>query len=156
MTESNDDKIDKRTLRGPKYDRELLISKIAMMRIKSKSTYEVLEMLQEKFGMGRATAYLILKEAQEHIREMGQNDLDTAYEEAIQQIEQKMSNVGDRQWLEYRKELNKLKGLYRPIKVEHSGKIEHNITGLDITYNYTGIQPPQTIEVKNLNDETKD
>lgn len=118
MTQSNIDKVDGRSLRGPKYDREVLVAKIAMMRIKSKSTYEILEMLQEKFGMGRTTAYLILKDAQQHILEMGQNDLNKAYEEAIQQIEQRMSNVGDKQWLEYRKELNKLRGLYMPTRID--------------------------------------
>lgn len=122
MTQSH----TKRT-RGHTYDREVLIPQIAMMRIESKSTHFILQFLENKIGMGRTTAYEVLKDAQQYILDMAQTDVNKAYEEAIQQIERKMDNCSDKLWLEYRKELNKLQALYR------AQKIDVTTNGKDIT-----------------------
>ena len=118
-------------MRGKTFDRELLISKIAMMRIEGKSTHFILEFLKDSIKMGQTTAYEVLREAQDYIVKMTNQDLEKAYSEAIQQIERKMDSVSDKKtWLQFRAELNKLQGLYAAQKVEHSGQV--GITGVDI------------------------
>jgi hypothetical protein len=118
-------------MRGKTFDRELLISKIAMMRIEGKSTHFILEFLRDSVKMGQTTAYEVLREAQDYIVKMTNQDLEKAYSEAIQQIERKMDSVSDKKtWLQFRAELNKLQGLYAAQKVEHSGQV--GFTGVDI------------------------
>jgi maltooligosyltrehalose synthase len=118
-------------MRGKTFDRELLISKIAMMRIEGKSTHFILEFLKDDIKMGQTTAYEVLREAQDFIVKMTNQDLEKAYSEAIQQIERKMDSVSDKKtWLQFRAELNKLQGLYAAQKVEHSGQV--GFTGVDI------------------------
>ena len=118
-------------MRGKTFDRELLISKIAMMRIEGKSTHFILEFLKDSIKMGQTTAYEVLREAQDYIVKMTNQDLEKAYSEAIQQIERKMDSVSDKKtWLQYRAELNKLQGLYAAQKIEHSGQV--GFSGIDI------------------------
>jgi hypothetical protein len=118
-------------MRGKTFDRELLVSKIAMMRIEGKSTYFVMDFLKETMKMGHTTAYEVLREAQNFIVSMTNKDLEKAYTEAIHQIERKMDSVSDKKtWLQYRAELNKLQGLYAAQKIEHSGQV--GFTGIDI------------------------
>ena len=118
-------------MRGKKFDREHLVMKIAELRIEGKSTHFIIEFLREKMGVCLTTSYEILKEAQVYIIGMTNKDLEKSYSEAIQQIEQKMSNISDKKiWLQYRAELNKLQGLYAAQKIEHSGQV--GITGVDI------------------------
>ena len=118
-------------MRGKTFDRELLVSKIAMMRIEGKSTHFILEFLKNDIKMGQTTAYEVLREAQDFIVKMTNQDLEKAYSEAIQQIERKMDSVSDKKtWLQFRAELNKLQGLYAAQKVEHSGQV--GFTGVDI------------------------
>jgi hypothetical protein len=118
-------------MRGKKFDREHLVMKIAELRIEGKSTHFIIEFLKENMGVCVTTAYEVLKDAQVYITNMTNKDLEKAYSEAIQQIEQKMSGISDKKvWLQYRAELNKLQGLYAAQKIEHSGKLE--ITGIDV------------------------
>ena len=118
-------------MRGKKFDREHLVMKIAELRIEGKSTHFIIEFLRDKMGVCLTTAYEVLKEAQVYIISMTNKDLEKSYSEAIQQIEQKMSNISDKKiWLQYRAELNKLQGLYAAQKIEHSGQV--GITGVDI------------------------
>jgi len=118
-------------MRGKTFDRELLVSKIAMMRIEGKSTHFIMEFLREDIKMGQTTAYEVLREAQDFIVKMTNQDLEKAYSEAIHQIERKMDSVKDQKtWLQYRAELNKLQGLYAAQKIEHSGQV--GFTGVDI------------------------
>ncbi len=123
--------------RGHTYDREVLIPQIAMMRIEAKSTHFILQFLENKIGMGRTTAYEVLKDAQQYILNMAQTDVNKAYEEAIQQIERKMDNCSDKMWLEYRKELNKLQALYRAQKIDVTTNGQA-ITGITIEI----VKPP--------------
>lgn len=118
-------------MRGKTFDRELLVSKIAMMRIEGKSTYFVMEFLKNDIKMGHTTAYEIVREAQDYVVSMTNKDLEKAYTEAIHQIERKMDSVSDKKtWLQYRAELNKLQGLYAAQKIEHSGQV--GFSGIDI------------------------
>jgi hypothetical protein len=118
-------------MRGKTFDRELLVSKIAMMRIEGKSTHFIMEFLRDTIKMGQTTAYEVLREAQDYIVKMTNQDLEKAYSEAIQQIERKMDSVSDKKtWLQFRAELNKLQGLYAAQKIEHSGQV--GFSGIDI------------------------
>lgn len=132
-------------MRGKTFDRELLVSKIAMMRIEGKSTHFILEFLKDDIKMGQTTAYEVLREAQDFIVKMTNQDLEKAYSEAIQQIERKMDSVSDKKtWLQFRAELNKLQGLYAAQKVEHSGQV--GFTGVDIQIiTSNGTQSTQTL-----------
>lgn len=118
-------------MRGKTFDRELLVQKIALLRVEGKSTHFIMEFLKEEIKMGQTTAYEVIKEAQDYIVNMTSTDFQKAYSEAIQQIERKMDSVSDKKtWLSYRSELNKLQGLYAAQKIEHSGQV--GITGIDV------------------------
>lgn len=118
-------------MRGKTFDREYLVSQIAMLRIEGKSTHFILDFLKTDMKMGQTTAYEVLKDAQDYIMKMTNEDFSKAYAEAIQQIERKMDMVKDNKvWLQYRAELNKLRGLYAAQKIEHTGQVQ--ISGVDI------------------------
>lgn len=133
-------------MRGKTFDRELLVSKIAMMRIEGKSTHFILEFLKDDIKMGQTTAYEVLREAQDFIVKMTNQDLEKAYSEAIQQIERKMDSVSDKKtWLQFRAELNKLQGLYAAQKVEHSGQVGFSGIDIQIITSQNGTQSTQTL-----------
>jgi protein-disulfide isomerase-like protein with CxxC motif len=104
--------------RRQKYDREFLISKIAMMRIKGKSTHTILEFLMEEVGMSRKIAYDILQAAQKYIMDQCNDDVKIAISEAIQKLEWLYENGNDKTKLDAIKEINKLMGLYAAEKVD--------------------------------------
>jgi hypothetical protein len=104
-----------------KYDREFLVSKVAMMRIKGKSTHTILEFLMEQVGMSRKIAYEILKDAQTYIMEQTSEDMKIAFVEAINRLETLYEDGDGKLRLEVQKELNKLRGLYAAQKLEVSG-----------------------------------
>jgi hypothetical protein len=104
-----------------KYDREFLVSKVAMMRIKGKSTHTILEFLMDQVGMSRKIAYEILKDAQIYIMDQTSEDIKIAFVEAINRLEMLYENGDGKLRLEVQKELNKLRGLYASQKVEVSG-----------------------------------
>lgn len=101
-----------------KYDREYLVAKIAMMRIKGKSTYTILEFLMETVGMSRKIAYDILQDAQKYIMEQTNEDMKVALAEAISRLEELYENGTDKVKLDVLKEMNKLRGLYAAQKVD--------------------------------------
>lgn len=106
-----------------KYDRELLIRKIADMRIKSASTLNILNYLQDDVGMCKSVAYDILQDAQKYIIEITDDDFEASYREAVQQIEQQMDNCKyKKDWIALRQELNKLKGLHKAQRVDVTTK----------------------------------
>jgi hypothetical protein len=104
-----------------KYDREFLVSKVAMMRVKGKSTHTILEFLMEEVGMSRKIAYEILKDAQTYIMEQTNEDMRVAFVEAINRLEDLYENGDSKLRLDTQKELNKLRGLYAAQKLEVSG-----------------------------------
>jgi hypothetical protein len=118
-------------MRGKTYDRDYLVKKIAMMRIKGKSTYFILEFLQNDIKMGQTTAYEVLRDAQKVINEMQLTEIETAFSEAIAQLEELYESTSDKKLrLEIRKEISKMRGLYAAQEIKHSGEI--GIQGIDI------------------------
>ena len=101
-----------------KYDREYLVSKIAMMRIKGKSTHTILEFLMETVGMSRKIAYEVLQDAQKYIMEQTNEDMKVAFAEAISKLEELYESGTDKIRLDVIKEMNKLRGLYAAQKVD--------------------------------------
>jgi hypothetical protein len=118
-------------MRGKTYDRDFLVKKIAMMRIKGKSTYFILEFLQNEIKMGQTTAYEVLRDAQKVISEMQLTEIETAFSEAVAQLEELYEDTSDKKLrLEIRKEISKMRGLYAAQEIKHSGEI--GIQGIDI------------------------
>jgi hypothetical protein len=118
-------------MRGKTYDRDYLVKKIAMMRIKGKSTYFILEFLQNEVKMGQTTAYEVLRDAQKVISEMQITEIETAFNEAVAQLEELYEDTSDKKLrLEIRKEISKMRGLYAAQEIKHSGEI--GIQGIDI------------------------
>jgi hypothetical protein len=101
-----------------KYDREFLVAKIAMMRIKGKSTHNILEFLVDEVMMSRKVAYEILQDAQKYIMQQTSDDLKVAFAEAIHKLEDLYDAAEPKLRLEVQKELNKLRGLYAADKVD--------------------------------------
>jgi len=118
-------------MRGNTYDRDFLINKVAMMRIKGKSTYTIIEFLKDKVGMGQTTAYEVMRDAQKLFVELQRDKLEGAFEESISQLEELYESTSDKKLrLSIVQEMNKMKGLYAAQRVEHSGQV--GFTGLDI------------------------
>lgn len=118
-------------MRGRTYDREYLVNKVAMMRIKGKSTYNILEFLKDELSLAQTTAYEVLRDAQKIFVELQKQKLEGAFEEAISQLEELYEATSDKKLrLSIRQEMNKMIGLYAAQKVEHSGDVK--FTGIDI------------------------
>lgn len=106
--------------RGKAYDREFLVAKIAMMRIKGKSTHTILEFLMEQVKMSRKIAYEVLGDAQKYIMEQTNEDTKIAFADAIQRLEILYEEGSDKVRLDALKEINKLRGLYAAEKIDVS------------------------------------
>jgi hypothetical protein len=114
-----------------KYDREFLVNKVAMMRIKGKSTYNIVEFLKDDIGMGQTTAYEIMRDAQKLFIDIQKEKIEGAFEESVSQLEELYDTTSDKKLrLSILQEVNKLKGLYAAQKIEHSGQV--GITGIDV------------------------
>ena len=111
-----------------KYDRELLVSKVAMMRIKGQSTHSILDFLMGQLNESRKISYEILKDAQKYIMDQTNEDTRIALADAIQKLELLYEEGNRKERLEVLKELNKLRGLYSPEKIELKGEINHKVT----------------------------
>ena len=101
-----------------KYDRELLVSKVAMMRIKGESTHSILEFLMGQLDESRKISYEILKDAQKYIMEQTNEDTKAAFAESINRLEMLYEKGTNKEKLEVMKEMNKLRGLYAAQKVD--------------------------------------
>ena len=101
-----------------KYDRELLVSKVAMMRIKGESTHSILEFLMGQLDESRKISYEILKDAQKYIMEQTNEDTKAAFAESINRLEMLYEKGTNKEKLEVMKEINKLRGLYAAQKVD--------------------------------------
>ena len=101
-----------------KYDRELLVSKVAMMRIKGQSTHSILEFLMGQLDESRKISYEILKDAQKYIMEQTNEDTKAAFAESINRLEMLYEKGTNKEKLEVMKEMNKLRGLYAAQKVD--------------------------------------
>lgn len=117
-----------------KHDRDLLIDKIVNMRIKGASTKTILDFLQDEIGYGQTAAYGIFKDAQLRIKEIYNEDTKAAFEEAVSRLErlyEKANTIKEK--LEIEKELNKLKGLYRPQKIDITSEGK-SLTDINIVF----------------------
>lgn len=114
-----------------KYDREYLVGKIAMMRIKGKSTHSILDFLMDKIGMSRKIAYEILKDAQTYIMDQTSEDTKKAFAEAIMRLEELYEEGDKKMKLEVIKEINKLRGLYSAEKVNLTVDFKAKFPGFD-------------------------
>ena len=114
-----------------KYDREFLVNKVAMMRIKGKSTYNIIEFLKDQVGMAQTTAYEVMRDAQKLFVEIQREKLEGAFEESISQLDELYESTSDKKLrLNIAQEINKMKGLYAAQRVEHSGQV--GFSGIDI------------------------
>jgi len=104
--------------KNKKYDREFLVTKVAMMRIKGKSTHTLLDFLMVQVGMSRKIAYEVLTDAQKYIMDITDRDVAKAFTNAIQRLEELYENGTTKERLETQKEINKLMGLYASEKVD--------------------------------------
>jgi hypothetical protein len=106
-------------MRGPTYDREFLANKIAMMRIKGKSTRFLIDFLTEEVKMGQTTAYEVLRESQKIVTQMQERHIEDAYADSIARLDELYEQTPDKRVrLQIQQELNKLQGLYKPNKVD--------------------------------------
>lgn len=101
-----------------KYDKTYLVSKLAMMRIKGKSTHNLIEFLMNDIGMCRPTAYVYLQEAQALIVEQMSKDVKVALAESVARLEELYDSGDKKLKLDVQKELNKLRGLYEADKID--------------------------------------
>ena len=125
-----------------KYTKEEIIDAIVDMKLnKSASTKFILSFLQTELGYSQSQSYEYLKWARESIAETYNDKNEGAVEEAIGELESVMqyarTNKNYKLWFEVRKELNKIRGIYAAERVEVSGKIDHKITGMDVSIVYT-------------------
>ena len=138
-----------------KYDREFLVNKVAMMRIKGKSTYNIVEFLKDDIGMGQTTAYEIMRDAQKLFIDIQKEKIEGAFEESVSQLEELYDSTSDKKLrLSILQEVNKLKGLYAAQKIEHSGQV--GITGIDVQIITTKADLEEPKKEEEGTDETKD
>ena len=138
-----------------KYDREFLVNKVAMMRIKGKSTYNIVEFLKDDIGMGQTTAYEIMRDAQKLFIDIQKEKIEGAFEESVSQLEELYDTTSDKKLrLSILQEINKLKGLYAAQKIEHSGQV--GITGIDVQIITTKADLEEPKKEEEKPDETKD
>lgn len=117
-------------MRGPKYDREFLANKVAMMRIKGKSTRFLMDFLIEEVKMGQTTAYEVLRDAQKIVTQMQEKDIEDAYADAIARLDELYEQTPDKRVrLQIQQELNKLQGLYKP------NRVDVTTNGKDVNFN---------------------
>lgn len=104
------------------FDRELLVKGVCDMRIKGKSTANIIDWLMDKLGMSRPNTYLILREAQDIMNAMNKDSLEDSLRKAVAQLEDEYEKAEGKHRLEIRKELNRIQGLYVE-RVVHSGEV---------------------------------
>jgi hypothetical protein len=147
MAKNNENSIEKG-------DVELIINALVKMRVEKWASQRTMLEFLKGLGYKQTFAYELMAEARKQIVEIFKEEHQEAFAKAVARLEEMIETTkNEKIRLEAEKELNKLMGLHRPMKVEVSGKVEHQITGLDVNIQYLPSQTP--IEVTNLN-ETKD
>ena|ERR1035437_10180502 len=122
-------------------ERSILINSLVTMVLeKCMPTKTVLEFLMNEVGYEQAAAYKILGEARSQITKIQEKSQQEAFEEACGQLEEELliakKEKNRKHWLAIRKELDLLRGLNRPTKLDisHTGEVVINtirITELD-------------------------
>ena len=108
-----------------------------------------------QLGYKRTYAYELLDLARKRIGEIFREEHEDAYEAAVGRIQEIIETASSEKIrLEATKELHRIQGIYRPVKVEVSGKVEHQITAIEInivTPNIIDITP----EVKKIDNNNE-
>lgn len=123
------------------FDRQNVVNECVKLRIEGMSTYNLLEHLSNKYDIGRPTGYQILQDAQKIVVEIQMNDIENAYYDSLSRLEELYESAGQdrRLKLNIQQEINKLRGLYEPQKV-------------DVTSNGESITQIKLIQVNSKND----
>ena len=117
-----------------KYTKEEIIDIVVTMKLKkSMSITAILDFLMNELGFGKTAAYAYVKWARESIGTTYNELNQAALEEAVGQLEEVMMYASKTKnyklWLELRKELNKLAGLYvEKVDLTSNGKDLSKIT----------------------------
>jgi hypothetical protein len=117
-----------------KYTKEEIIDIVVTMKLKkSMSITAILDFLMNELGFGKTAAYQYVKWARESIGTTYNELNEAALEEAVGQLEEVMMYASKTKnyklWLELRKELNKLAGLYvEKVDLTSNGKDLSKIT----------------------------
>jgi hypothetical protein len=109
-----------------------IITEIAHMRlVEGKSREYIKKWLEDEYSFKRAAIYSYLQEV-DKLYFSDDRDIKSILSEAIAIIENKLQYITDSKvWLDYFRELNKLRGLYTK-KMEINGSIENNITTIKL------------------------
>lgn len=114
-----------------KYKKQNIINTLIEMRTKkSMGVKSLLDYLMNDLGYAQAMAYNYIRDANETIKEIYQHNNIGLVESTISELEYVLQYAKEsnnhKLWLEIKKEINKITGVYAPDKqsIEHSGKIE--------------------------------
>jgi maltooligosyltrehalose synthase len=101
------------------FDREVVVNQCVKLRIEGFSTYKLLEFLSAEYNIGRPTGYEILQEAQRVVVDIQKNDIENAYHDAIARLERLYEQTDDNKLkLNIQQEINKIRGIYEPQKLD--------------------------------------
>lgn len=101
-----------------KYDKEMLVARLARMRIEGSSTITIVRFLMDELHYTKNNAYEIVKEVQEWILEHMKGEAKSAFEETLARLDELYEKGDVKIKLDVIKELNKLRGLYATEKVD--------------------------------------
>lgn len=118
-----------------KYTKEDIINRLIEMRTKeSKGSKSILDYLMNELNYSQAQAYVYMRHANETMVEIYKDNRIGMMENALSELESMLEyarkNNNHKLWLEIKKEINKITGIYAPEKqsIEHSGGLDINIT----------------------------
>jgi hypothetical protein len=140
--------------RKTEYTEEELIRAIIDMRLnKSMSHKSVLDFLQKELGYSVSHSHVLIKKAKVEISNAYKEMNISAVEESVYQIEEVMewarAQKNFKLWMELRKELNKIKGVYAAEKIDIKGDLNHTISVIKLN-------GPGHIQIEKKDDEDKD
>jgi len=101
-----------------KYDYELLVARLARMRIEGSSTLTVIRFLQDELGYKQKPAYEVLKSVHQWVKEHMIESNREVWEDTIARLENLYETGDNKIKMDVIKELNKLRGLYATQKID--------------------------------------
>ena len=114
-----------------KYKREELIQKIYDMRIKEHKTVSTCIEYLKSLGYKRSTCFEIVAATRDKITKIHNDNNKNVLEHSIEDMEKMLEQAVDRGdhklALEYRKELNRIQGLYIE-RINHTGNVDTKVT----------------------------
>jgi hypothetical protein len=111
-----------------KFEKQDIINRIIKMRTQeSKGSKSILDYLMNELGYAQAQSYNYMREANETIKEIYETNNVGMVENTISELESVLEYARNtnnyKLWLEIKKEINKITGIYAPEKQ----KVEHII-----------------------------